>query len=247
MLEHSRINFIKAYFLKVYVFEVLKHPSDPTFEQCVTFGTLSNAYKKIVYNFYHFISCYGLPLSIMIYCYAEIFSTITSHSKNKQKYNEVFNFGTSNVLRHKSSMKKKKPGCDPLVIANPETTTTAAAADHKRMFTMDVFKRGGVCKPNGGHELPSDEFESINYHNISLAIPSTKRHRPLRMSKFYSHFQFPTPQGESKPNNLISSSELMRRNTNKTYLKAKFRTLRLSILIGMIHKCDSFTVGTISF
>ena len=33
---------------------------------------------------------------------------------------------------------------------------------------------------------------------------------------------------------LIPENELIRRNTNKTYLKAKFRTLRLSALIGKL-------------
>lgn len=70
---------------QVYVFEILNHPLDPTFQQCVTFGKLNTASKKIVYNMYHFVGCYGLPLLIMIYCYAKIFSTITTHSEAKHK------------------------------------------------------------------------------------------------------------------------------------------------------------------
>jgi hypothetical protein len=64
------------------VFEVLTHPKIPDFKQCVTFGKLRTLQSKLIYNSYHFVGCYGLPLLIMIFCYVKIFTTIALHTKS---------------------------------------------------------------------------------------------------------------------------------------------------------------------
>ncbi len=89
---------------QVFVFEVLTHPKDPTFKQCVTFGKLNTVRSKLAYNLYHFMGCYGTPLLIMMFCYAKIIATIASnHEKstnthtndsnhlNSHKHDEIVN------------------------------------------------------------------------------------------------------------------------------------------------------------
>ena len=70
---------------QVFVFELLAHPLDPSFKQCVTFGKLNTQFKKLIYSLYNFIGCYGAPLLIMCYCYFKIFSTIAIHTKENRQ------------------------------------------------------------------------------------------------------------------------------------------------------------------
>ena len=82
----------------------MSHPHDPTFEQCVTFNKLNTINKLLIYNrefvwflmqrlnssltffyilflVYHFLGCYGLPLFVMVFCYAKIFITLATRAK----------------------------------------------------------------------------------------------------------------------------------------------------------------------
>lgn len=163
---------------QVYVFEILNHPLDPTFQQCVTFGKLNTASKKIVYNMYHFVGCYGLPLLIMIYCYAKIFSTITTHSEAKHKQQ----------LKQQPAIRFRSTSMD----------NNLAKPGNLNLGKLRTAPNGYKINENGGYDPSNYQYE-------------TKQ----------------TPDSEK----LLTENELIRRNTNRTYLRAKFRTLRLSALI----------------
>ena len=82
---------------------MLPHPRDPTFKQCVTFGTFVSNKLKIAYSIWHFIGCYGAPLVVMIYCYMKIFLTIKFHS-NTNKYD----VSLQGSIREKQSSTKSR-------------------------------------------------------------------------------------------------------------------------------------------
>ncbi len=93
----------------MFVFEVLKHPQDPTFEQCVTFGKLNTIKLKLGYNLYHFMGCYGVPLLIMMFCYAKIISTIASSNSGSDNGQTKRTEDTSlETGKSKKELKRKK-------------------------------------------------------------------------------------------------------------------------------------------
>jgi hypothetical protein len=156
---------------KVYVFEILQHPQDPTFEQCVTFGKLNTRTKKIIYNLYHFIGCYGLPLLIMIYCYAKIFSTITTHSKNKQKYHELMRNGNGNGTNQQltaanedenngDKQQSERRSCAVIMGRNSSNSSFAPSVTAMKRASSNSNRTTVIGRVN---ENPSgDEFDSNN-------------------------------------------------------------------------------------
>ena len=91
------------------MFEVLKHPADPSFEQCVTFGKLNTIKLKLGYNLYHFIGCYGVPLLIMMFCYAKIISTIASSNSGSHSGESKQTEDTSlDAGKSQKELKRKK-------------------------------------------------------------------------------------------------------------------------------------------
>ena len=155
---------------QVFVFELLSHPQDPTFRQCVTFGKLNTQFKKLIYSLYHFIGCYGAPLLIMCFCYFKIFSTIATHTKTN-RYN--VNGHYSNHFHYLKSHPKSK-------------------AEIQRYLRY--------------------RHRGRNYQSYSRAFNKCNMHD-------YNHYA-------------IQNNETFRRNNNSTFLKAKYRTLKLSALIG---------------
>lgn len=156
---------------QVFLFELLSHPQDPTFRQCVTFGKLNTQFKKLIYSLYHFTGCYGAPLLIMCFCYFKIFSTIATHTKTN-RYN--VNGHYSNQFHYLSSQPKSK-------------------AEIQRYLRY--------------------RYRGRNYQSYSRAFNKCNIH-------------------DYGQNGMHSQSEAIRRNHNNTFLKAKYRTLKLSALIG---------------
>ena len=64
------------------MFEVLSHPLDPSFKQCVTFEKLNTIKLKLAYNLYNFMGFYGLPMIIIIFCYGRILYKIALKSSS---------------------------------------------------------------------------------------------------------------------------------------------------------------------
>lgn len=165
------------------MFEILEHPRDRTFRQCVTFGKLDTRMKKLLYNLYNFLTCYGMPLLIMIFCYLKIFLTIAHHT-NKNK--------TSN---HKNQ--------------------------HRLLYSQNSIA------------LKNFNQQSNLFRNNNLKRSQSFGKKPVNVSFVFSYLiiDFFVFKVEKKSN---INDELLRTNTNNTYLKAKCRTLRLSFLIGKL-------------
>lgn len=69
----------------MFVYEVLQHPLDPTFKQCVTFNRLNTITLKLVYGFYNLMGLYGIPLLIMVFCFIRIFLKLTFHASESNE------------------------------------------------------------------------------------------------------------------------------------------------------------------
>nr|QVK45721.1 G protein-coupled receptor [Proales similis] len=67
---------------QAFVFEVLAHPQDSSFEQCVTFSTLDTVPKQLAYFVYNFVGCYGAPLLVMLFCYTRILAKLAVRARN---------------------------------------------------------------------------------------------------------------------------------------------------------------------
>ena len=113
LLAFSWIMSVISSIPQVFVFEVLTHPKDPTFKQCVTFGKLNTVHSKLAYNLYHFMGCYGTPLLIMMFCYAKILATIASNHEKATDSNSNDNNNTSSALltnKHDEKVNSKRLG-----------------------------------------------------------------------------------------------------------------------------------------
>ncbi|CAG4935058.1 unnamed protein product [Colias eurytheme] len=62
------------------VFRVMRHPTVPEFEQCVSFEAFSNQHQELAYNVTCLLAMYFLPLVIITVCYACIFCEISKNS-----------------------------------------------------------------------------------------------------------------------------------------------------------------------
>ncbi|XP_041980433.1 gonadotropin-releasing hormone II receptor-like [Aricia agestis] len=67
------------------VFRVMHHPTDPDFQQCVSFGAFSNQHQELAYNVTCLLAMYFLPLIIITVCYIRIFYEIRSNSTDVGK------------------------------------------------------------------------------------------------------------------------------------------------------------------
>lgn len=195
--EHSSFNNCFDFFSKVIVFEVLSHPRDETFKQCVTFGKFVSHELKLIYNLYHFVGCYGAPLVIMIYCYAKIFLTIKWHSKSNKGHED-------GSLRIKGSKKSYK---------------ATRSADEKSNYASKSINEQI-------EHLYGEKYEDENRSKLSEKKLIRREVKSL------------IKKGEARTN----EDSVIRRNTNNTFRRAKYKTLKLSILIGKtpasnIHAC----------
>ncbi|CAF0817081.1 unnamed protein product [Brachionus calyciflorus] len=159
---------------QVFVFELLAHPLDPTFKQCVTFGKLNTKMKKLIYSLYHFIGCYGAPLLIMCFCYFKIFSTIATHTKTNRE-NRDSNSKAYYQFLHSHNNRQH--------VDNQRYTRYMYKGRHYQGYGRP-FNRRNIL--DGGHLVA---FNSDNF----------------------------------------------RRNNNNTFMKAKYRTLKLSALIVLAY------------
>ncbi|CAK1542074.1 unnamed protein product [Leptosia nina] len=64
------------------VFRVMRHPTVPEFEQCVSFEAFSNKHQELAYNVICLLAMYFLPLVVITVCYACIFIEISRNSKD---------------------------------------------------------------------------------------------------------------------------------------------------------------------
>lgn len=64
------------------IYHIERHPSFPTFEQCVTFNFFSTLWKDALYNLFCVTVLYLVPLLIIICCYARISWEIYQRSRN---------------------------------------------------------------------------------------------------------------------------------------------------------------------
>ena len=69
----------------MFVYEVLQHPLDSTFKQCVTFNRLNTITLKLLYGLYNLMGLYGIPLLIMVFCYTRIFLNIAFHASESNE------------------------------------------------------------------------------------------------------------------------------------------------------------------
>ncbi|GFY64077.1 gonadotropin-releasing hormone II receptor [Trichonephila inaurata madagascariensis] len=64
------------------IFHVESHPEYPQFIQCVSFNFFPTPYHKMAYNIFCLLAVYGVPLSIIIFCYSRILWEISRRSRD---------------------------------------------------------------------------------------------------------------------------------------------------------------------
>ncbi|CAL1289484.1 unnamed protein product [Larinioides sclopetarius] len=64
------------------IFHVETHPEYPQFVQCVSFNFFPTLYHKMAYNIFCLLAVYGVPLSVIIFCYSRILWEISRRSRD---------------------------------------------------------------------------------------------------------------------------------------------------------------------
>ncbi|XP_055927955.1 adipokinetic hormone/corazonin-related peptide receptor variant I-like [Argiope bruennichi] len=64
------------------IFHVETHPEYPQFIQCVSFNFFPTVYHKMAYNIFCLLAVYGVPLSVIIFCYSRILWEISRRSRD---------------------------------------------------------------------------------------------------------------------------------------------------------------------
>ena len=90
MAQYGISNIFFFYLFQSVIFHEEGHPDFPWFKQCVTFNFFPTPTHKLIYNLFHMLAMYGLPLVIMTLSYSLILIEISK--KTRQSRGNVYIF-----------------------------------------------------------------------------------------------------------------------------------------------------------
>ena len=85
------------------IFHEEGHPDFPWFKQCVTFNFFPTPTHKLIYNLFHMLAMYGLPLVIMTLSYSLILIEISK--KTRQSRGKIYILGQYIIISYLSHVR----------------------------------------------------------------------------------------------------------------------------------------------